>query len=123
MAGDSGYFFVEADKLEPSHGYNIEVMCEDANYPLEVKKADAELMVDAENTYSKSGFLPSELHDQTTQLREGNERLINALMSNLVHSRELSKAYHRDDPRQKIIKESIREAEQLLKEIEINNQT
>ena len=57
-------FFVELDKQNPDHPYNIEVLGDDVDgeiYTKEMKRFHAELMVSAGNAYVDCGFPPAEL--------------------------------------------------------------
>lgn len=40
-------FFVEAPRINPKHGYDIEILCEDGNYPDDMREADAHLVAAA----------------------------------------------------------------------------
>lgn len=42
-----GHGFVQAPRLDPSHGYDIEILCEDANYPDERREGDLQFIAAA----------------------------------------------------------------------------
>ena len=42
-----GHGFVQAPRINHSHGYDIEVLCEDANYPDERREGDLQLIARA----------------------------------------------------------------------------
>ena len=42
-----GHGFVQAPRVDPSHGYDIEILCEDANYPDEKREGDLQLIAHA----------------------------------------------------------------------------
>lgn len=67
-------FFVELDKQNPDHPYNIEVLGEDFGgdiYTPEMKRFHAELMVDAGNTHIDCNMKPSEMLKMLRLLAEG----------------------------------------------------
>lgn len=63
---EHGLLFIQADRNEPTQPYDIEVMGDDTHpalYPVEQKKADAELIVQAVN--ERQGLL-----DQVVALKQ-----------------------------------------------------
>jgi hypothetical protein len=64
LVNDRGLVFIKADRTDPSHPYDIEVMGDDTNedlYPDEQKLADAAFIVKACNAYYENEAIKAEL--------------------------------------------------------------